>query len=141
MQTRSLAATTLALGGVPIDGFADGDVIKITPDADTFVSVIGADGTKQRAHTGCESFKVEVTLLAGSRGNSVLTGFRIADEESAKAGKGGVLLPFVWKAAGLDLFVADEAWIVAPAEVTESNGVPTRTWKLETGKGKLFLGT
>lgn len=141
MRTEGLAGTVIALGGVDITGFGQDEAITITPDGPVFTSVVGVDGTKERAYTGSKSFKIKLTLLPGSAANAMLTAIKAVDIGLCEAGAGGLPVPFIWKGQGVDFFVSDECWVTADPETTVSNEVNDRVWELETGPGKLFLGS
>lgn len=123
IKTYALADVRVIYGGVPIQGFADGDVITIErPEA--FTTQVGAGGAVTRSRTNNPTSRVTIRLQQTSRSNAVIEGFSSLDRATGLAA-----LPLIIKdLLGNDLFMAAEAWVASPANITFGAESGVREW-------------
>jgi hypothetical protein len=122
------------VGGVPIEGFADGDSVSIEPNTDSFTLQIGIDGEGARSRQNDKSATITLTLMAGAAANLVLQGLQTLDDVS-----GVGTFPFaVTDLRGSYLCATIAAWIKKPPSRSFGRDNGTVEWVLETNE--LLLG-
>jgi hypothetical protein len=117
-------------GGVPIGGYADGTFVNITPGADNFSPVVGADGEVARAMSNNNTHTVEITLLQSSLSNEYLSLCKNADKLTGL----GMLPLQILDANGGTLFFWPQAWISKDPNYEFGNDITDRNWTFETGQ-------
>ena len=125
------ASVIVAFGPNELSGFAEGTMVRVERDEDTFTKKVGVDGecTRTRNMNRCGS--VSVMLMATSSSNLVLSALHNADE---LASNGVSVLPLIIKDnAGYSLHVAKEAWIRKPPASEHAKEAPEREWVFDTG--------
>ena len=131
MPVRHYSAkqVTVSLAGITINGFGEDDFVSIEKEADDFEDVAGADGEVARWDTNDPRTTINVTLLATSPTNQLLSALRRADKTTA--GGAGVGVAVVRnRLSGGEVFRFDEAWIAKVPDVTYARGVGVRVWKI-----------
>lgn len=124
---------------LPIKGWAEDTFINVSRITEAFTSVAGADGEVVRTKSNDNRLRIEVTLMATSDSNDVLSALHNVDlEEPNGAGVGPLSLMDL---SGRQLLAEPEAWIANAPDIEYSRSVGSRTWVFETsGEGKRFDG-
>lgn len=135
-KTYSPADVQVSIAGNPLQMFADGTFINITPDEDLFTKVTGADGITSRSKSSNRSFRVEVTLQQTSPSNDILSNYAALDEIS----NGGVFPIQIKDNLGRTLFSAPEAWVARFPDQEFSKEISNRGWMIDTGRADVFIG-
>lgn len=119
----------LIVGTDRIEGFADGDAIKIEPLGPTQTLEIGVDGAALRARSfKGDYYKVTVTLQFGSPAISFLDALLILDKLS---GQGVVPMALVGVNGGT-VFGAASAWVEQEPSVTLGEKPSASEWVFGT---------
>lgn len=75
---------TVAINGVPIEGFADGTFVNVSYNSDAATMVEGADGSPAIAFKrGMRGGTITLTLLQTSMGNTILSAYLQAQKFAA----------------------------------------------------------
>ena len=128
----------VAFAGVPVQGYADGDFLTITPETDAFTSVAGTDGDVSRSKTNDRRHTVEIILMSTSPTNDLFSAIYLADLNTA--GGAGVGAFLVTDLNGTSLFTGGNAWIMKLPDVTYGREANERTWTLQVDKLVAFIG-
>lgn len=115
--------------GVPLTGYADGEFCIVTPNAEGWTKVSGADGEKVRSRSNDFSHNVELNFLQSSVSNTYLSGVAEADRLTG-LGKGPLLITDL---SGQTLHFWAEAWIIQNADSSFGKEAGERSWSLDTG--------
>ena len=124
------------MGGVPINGFADGTFISIERDEDTFTKTVGADGCVTRSKTNNKAATVTITLLQTSPSNDYLSGLHKLDEEANL----GVVDILVKDLNGTTFFYSAVSWVQKPASIENAKEIGEREWTIATGDSEYYVG-
>ena len=136
VRTYNSARVLVLVGGVPLQGFAEGTFVNIAPQADRVTSKSGADGEVSRSISSDKRHTITVTLQQTSPSNDVLSGMALADELSG----GGFPVPFlVQDLSGRTLFATDVAWVSRAPNITFGVESGDREWAFETGRPSVFI--
>lgn len=101
--------TTVVLGVVPINGFADGEAIAVEKEGDDETISVGVDGDVARVKSPARVRRVTLRLFKGSPANQAL---RRLKSLATTAIPGGDQFPFVMKDFGEGmLHTSAQAWI------------------------------
>jgi len=120
----------VALGGVPIGGYADGSFVKVTANSERWVRKIGADGEVNRAFSNDNTSTVDLTLLQTSLSNIYLSSVESAD---ALTGLGMLPLLITDLNSGKSRFWA-QAWIVKTPDDEKAKETTDVQWTIHTGQ-------
>lgn len=135
-QTYVPKKVSLSFNGIPLTGFAKGTFITVSRNSDSFEVDTGSDGEVARVAKADRSGTVKIVLKQTSAGNDVLAVILDIDERTQSGT--GVLMGK--DASGRTVFLAAEAWVKKPADVTLSDGMEGREWTIETGILEVFVG-
>jgi len=84
--TYDFKKVIVTFGGVPIDGYAEGSVVKIeASDPEGFKKKTGADGEVSWSKSNNNTHKVTLVLKQSSTGNAYLSSVRNTDKITGKA--------------------------------------------------------
>jgi hypothetical protein len=121
----------ITFGGVPLDGFTDGDFISVAPnDADGFKKVVGADGEVARAQSNDNTHNVTLTIMQSSLVNAQLSNIRNTDKLTGKA-----IQPLsITDLNGGSLHFWPQAWIKGDPEWGYGKELKERQWVFDTGQ-------
>lgn len=129
-----------SLGSLLLDeaAFAPGTFIKCSwDDPKRWKVKKGAGGGTGRARNRNRSMLVEFTLLATAAANDDLQAVADSDENTPN---GGGILPFqVVDLGGTTKVQAPDAWIEELPEITFSDEVEVRVWKIRLGQVSKFV--
>lgn len=134
--TYDSSKLSIVINGIPIDGFADGTVVTVERDEDSFTKMVGTDGEVTRSKTNNKSGSVTLTLTQSSKSNRDLTGIFVLDE---KTGNG--VGPFLMKYKnGLSLYSAENCWIRKPPSAEWGREATNREWIIDVDALNIFEG-
>jgi hypothetical protein len=121
------ASVTVALGGVPVVGFADDSFLSIEQSEATYEVVAGVDGYFIRIKKpGSKIWTCTLTLMQSSPHNVVLSALHVLDQN---APNGAGIVPFTMAdVSGTTLFSTAEAWISTPPPQTFGSGHNAKAW-------------
>ena len=125
----------IAVAGIPISngagasGYADGQFLKVSQNADGFLTVVGTDGTVVRSKSNNRLVDIELSLLQSSVSNTALSALYFLDSNQANgAGIGSFVCEDL---SGTTLILCTRCWIQKPADVTLNRSAEPRVWHLQ----------
>lgn len=118
----------VSLGGVIIDGFADGTFIKASRNQDTWTYQPSNSGGGARSRNPDKSGTIEFTLHAASPSNSYLSTLCRTDE---LAGTGVTDCQVNDRTTAQASVAAAQAWIKKPADFERQKELGEITWVVE----------
>ena len=135
----------IALAGVPISkgagesGYADGEFLRITQNAESFTAVEGTDGTVTRSKT---NRRLTTLLLRTMQSNSAVNGYLstlLALDENTPNGAG--IGTFLAKdLGGTTVFTAQYCWLQKPADQSFDREAKEREWTLIAVRDEIIVG-
>jgi hypothetical protein len=125
------------IGGVlPVEGLAEGTFVEITKDIMPYTSTRATDGTVGRLRKTNSTYTVNISIMASSPTNDLLTKIWLLDEQLG-IGK----FPFMVKdSLGTGYFFSATTWIEAIPTLSYGTDMPTRTWGLRSNQGVINIG-
>ena len=136
LKTYDPKLVIVVVGGVLMSGFAEGSLVKVERNTDTYKLVIGTDGEGTRSRTNDRSGKITISLMQTSFSNAVLSGFAQLDETA----NAGVVPVTITDLNGASLYHADNAWVLKPPAGEHGKEAKAREWVLETDRLDWFEG-
>lgn len=136
IKTYDPALVVLSVIGNTITGFAEGTMIEIDRNADSFTLNVGSGGSAARVASADKSGTIKFTLQQTAAANDILSA-ALAKDELTKLGTGPTL---VKDASGRTTAGGKDSFILRPAPVTLSNGIEGRQWTIVVPKLELFVG-
>ncbi len=128
----------ISMGGVRIQGFADGEFMNIKPSRPKFERVVGVDGEVARGRNSDRTVEIKITLLQTSASNLFLSALLQTDMD---APNGAGVVPFLGQdISGNSIVTADQAWVVDFAELSYDRGPKTTEWTIHTGMAIYVAG-
>lgn len=125
-------------GSSLLQGFADGTFIKVTPLSPGFTSKAGADGLVSHSRSNDPRVKIEVTFMAGSNSNDILSA---AHEADLAAPNGAGVGPFTLSDLnGTSVLECTYARVMAAPDTEYSKEDGDKTWVIEGVKSKRIDG-
>jgi Protein of unknown function (DUF3277) len=125
-------------GGVPVSGFSEDAIIKLTEANDRFSLTAGVLGDLTRSKDPAVHGVLTVSLMLSSRSNDVLSAMHQAD--ILAPGGAGVVPCAVNDRNGTGLFVAPESWIIRFPDWELAKKVGKVDWSIQVVNYKLFIG-
>jgi len=138
MRNYDPKEVSVIAGGHSVAGFAEGEFVRVEPNADEFSDVAGSQGDVSRARTADRRATVTIILQQTSPSNDVLSGFVELDRLSPNGG--GVFSILIRDRQGTTVFQAEEAWIQRRPDLTFSNEVQNREWVIRVAESFYFAG-
>jgi len=139
MAIRSYSPTDVSVllaGFLQVDGFVDGTFITISKDVQPYKTRRVADGSVARTYINDATYTIELVLASTSPTNDVLTKLYQLDAIT-QYGK----FPFFLKdELGTSLFIAPTCWIKEIPDLSFSNGVEQRVWRIQASQGGFNIG-
>jgi len=131
VKTYDPKKVVVTFGGVPITGWADGDMIEVSPnDADGFKKQVGADGEVGRSMSSDNTHSVDFNLMQTSQVNDYFSGIRNMDKLTGMA-----ILPLsITDLNGVSLHFWPEAWIKGDPTWGYAKELKERKWTIDTGQ-------
>ena len=118
------------VGGVPMEGFADGTRVTVEFDEEQFTKVTGSDGLTTRSKSNNYAGNVTLTLQQSSRSNDFLSGLWNAD----RVNNAGVVPILIKDNSGRTLWAAEHAWVQQMPSQEFGKASSDREWVLDTDK-------
>lgn len=141
MAVKEYDPTKIAVvfAGIPIKGFADGEMLTVEYDTDTFSDVAGTDGEVARARSSDYRGTITFKLLMTSATNARLSALRNLDITTpGGAGVGSLTITNLLNRA--TEHHADDAWIASPPPASYDRTVGSREWKIRCARIDGFEG-
>ncbi len=132
MKVYDPTEVTVSFAGIVIQGYADGEFIRIEQEGDDFTDVVGTDGEVSRSKTSDRRATVTFILMQTSASNALLSAISNADRNAP--GGAGVGALFIRDRQGTSLYRAAEAWISKPPNVSMDRAPTSREWTLRAAK-------
>jgi hypothetical protein len=127
VKTYDPKTVTVIVGVLPIVGFAEGTVIKVSRSSDTFEKVLGIGGVVSRSRTLDKSGQITLTLAQTSLSNDYLSAVMFLDEYKSS----GLVPIFIFDSGSKTTIAAAFAWIRKPPEVGYGKELSNREWAFE----------
>lgn len=118
---------SVIFAGISLQGFADGEFVKIEQETDSFADVVGTDGEVSRSKTSDKRATVTISLMQTSTSNDLLSA--IATLDQIAPGGAGVGVLYIRDRLGRALFTSAEAWIAKVPDVSLDREPTKRDWK------------
>jgi|SRR5215204_826611 len=125
-------------GGVPLSGFAEDAMIKLSEANDRFTITAGVAGELTRSKDPATVGILTVSLMYSSNSNDVLSAAHIADIEAE--GGAGVVPCAVNDRNGSGLFASPEAYIIRFPDLEMAKKIGKVEWQIQVTNYKLFIG-
>ncbi|MBE0470598.1 MAG: DUF3277 family protein [Methyloprofundus sp.] len=128
--TYDVNQIAVIVGGVPLEGFADGTRVTVEFDEEQFTKVTGSDGLTTRSKSNNYAGSVSITLQQSSRSNDYLAGLWNAD----RFNNSGVVPILIKDNSGRTLWAAEHAWVQQMPSQEFGKALSDREWVLDTDK-------
>jgi len=127
----------LILGGVTINGWADGEFLTLSRYTDSYNIVSGADGIVSRAKTNDRTGSISAKLAQTSPSNSYMSVLANIDERT-----GAGVFPVICKdLKGASHYFSGTGWVKKPADVSYSKGeITDREWIIDLAVLEYYTG-
>lgn len=132
MKDYDPTEVTVSFAGITIQGFADGEFVRVEQDTDDFTDVVGTDGEVSRSKTSDRRATVTFLLMQTSATNILLSALSNADRDAP--GGAGVGALYIRDRQGTSLHRAAEAWIQKPPNVSYDRTPGPREWVIRCAK-------
>lgn len=126
----------LSFLGIGITGYAEGTVITIERNEDTWSLMVGASGEAVRVKNNNQSGKITFRLMATSQTNDLLSALMLDDELSGTA----IGPAFFKEGRGTATALAENAWLTRPANMERAKESSVCEWVLECENLEMFNG-
>ena len=125
----------IAVAGNPVSlgagqsGYADGEFLTVSQSADSFITVVGTDGSVVRSKTNNRLVDIKLILLQTNSYNAYLSGLLLADVNTPNgAGIGSFVVEDL---SGTTLVLCTRAWVEKPADISLDRGAKARSWSIK----------
>jgi len=135
LKTYDPKKITITFGPILVVGFMSGTFFNATT-GEAFELVVGADGTTNRVNKNVTSKEVTITIMQTSITNDLFTVQHLLDKET----NAGVLPLTVKDNNGTSLFFSPYAYIMGEPDITYSDGIEGREWKLTCSQTVTYIG-
>ena len=129
---------SIILGGIPMQGFADGDFLEITYVSDQFMEVAGTDGEVSRSKSNDNRATVTVRLMQTSKTNALLSA--LVNTDLNADGGAGVGAFLVADLSGNTLLQSENAWIKKIPDQSFGRESQERAWTIMCDELRSFVG-
>ena len=130
MHSYNPKKVIVTANGNTITGYADGTFLTITPRAERWTSISGADGEVSRAKSNDKRYEVTLTLAHTSPSNDILSNFFYLDESLDS----GVFSLTITDLNGTSILQTKNAWIRQLPDQEFSKENTERAWVIDTDK-------
>lgn len=127
---------TVVFGGIVLSGYADGELVKVERDEDTFSKSVGAHGDTTRVRNRNRNGMITVRLQAESDTNDKLSAIHAADELTGT----GTRPVQVKNLNGTTVHSAQTAWLRKPPESGFAKEASVREWVIDCYNLNMFVG-
>lgn len=128
----------IILGGIPMQGFADGTFLEIAYVSDQFGEVAGTDGEVSRSKTNDGRAEVTIRLMQTSRTNDALSA--LVNSDLAADGGAGIGAFLVTDLSGTTLLSSENAWIKKIPDQQFGREATERAWTIMCDNLVSFIG-
>lgn len=132
MKVYDPTEVTVSFAGINLQGFADGEFIRVEQEADDFTDVVGTDGEVSRSKTSDRRATITFILMQTSESNILLSALSNADRDNP--GGAGVGALYIRDRQGTTVFRAGEAWISRPPNASFDRQATSREWTLRCAR-------
>ena len=129
---------TVAIAGIPVSGYADGEFLSITQETDAFSDVVGTDGEVTRSKTKDTRATVSLKLMQTSDSNDLLSALYNTDMSAPNGAGVGAFL--VRDRSGRSLYTGDACWIQKAPDVSFDREATSREWTIRVANLLRFDG-
>ena len=129
---------SVLVGPIIVDGFAEGEALRIEFNDDQFVKYVGAGGQVSRAKTNDLSARITIRLMQGSATNDDFSKLFLSDL-SLPNGAGQVPF-FVRDRGGRSLYTASHIWCVKWPDVAHARDPGEREWMFDAARLIMLVG-
>jgi len=135
--TYSADKVIIAIGGVNVSGFADGDFVSAKFDEDRYMKKSGADGEVGRSRNPSKAGTIDITLSQTSQANDGLSALFSLD---AIGTYDAPISISVADLSGRSLATASKAWIKTSPDLTFGKEIGDRVWVIDCADLSIFVG-
>lgn len=123
---------TVSFAGILVQGYADGEFVRIEQESDDFSDVVGTDGEVSRSKTNDRRATVTFVLMQTSESNDLLSAVSNLDRSLPNGLGVGAL--YIRDRQGSALYRAASAWISKPPNVSFDRTATSREWTIRCEK-------
>lgn len=136
VKTYNPKLVALVLFGQPITGFADGTMIEVERNSDSFTLQTGADGESARTANADKTGTIKITLMQTSKSNDILSA-QLALDEATNLGTGTAMCRDL---GGTTQVSSPECWVRKPANPGFAKENGNREWTIDCVDLFMFVG-
>lgn len=136
LKTYDPAKLSIVFAGIPIQGFAEDTLVKVTRAEKSFNLKVGTTGEAARARNRNRSGTVTFTLLQTSASNDALSS-KLQEDELTGTGTGPLL---VADNLGTTVINGDQCFLEKPADVEFGKEIQAREWTVVVPDLDMFVG-
>lgn len=136
VSTFDPKSVIIAVGGVPLSGYADGTFLEVAADNQQFSKTTGADGFTTRVKSNNNGATATVTLAQSSPSNDYLSGLAAADRLTST----GIVPILIKDLSGSTIIFAGTCWIQQIPDASFGNEINNRSWVFDMAEADVFLG-
>lgn len=136
LGTYDPASVVVNVGGISLEGFANGTFVTASRSGDSYIDDTGADNRTTRIKQNDKSGSIVVTLSQSSPSNDYLSGLALLDETTGD----GVVPVTVKDLSGTTLWFTPTAWIKAPSPGAFGKAITNREWTFRCADLMPFTG-
>jgi hypothetical protein len=129
---------TIAIAGIPVTGYADGEFFTLEMETDSFTDTVGTDGEVTRSKTNDRRATAHLKLMQSSDSNDLLSALYNTDLNAPNGAGVGAFL--VRDRQGRALYTAAACWIQKPPPVAFDRTAKERDWTIRIGSLARFDG-
>lgn len=129
---------TIAIAGIPMRGYADGEFLTIEMETDAFADVCGSSGEVVRTRSNDRRATAVIKLLAASGSNDLLSAIYNTDQNAQNGAGVGAFM--VRDRTGRSLFSATNCWISKAPNVSFDKTPGSREWTIRIARLERFDG-
>lgn len=129
MKSFDLTRVLIAVDGVSITGFQDGDAVTIVFDNDFWNKVVGADGEVARSARNDRTGKITFNVLYSSKANETFNA--ILARQATLEDVVGITIVDLQGGAEVE---APQCWIMKAPDITYSSDMGVQEWIFDTGQ-------
>lgn len=120
---------TVSFAGIVLQGYGEGEFVRIEDASDGFSTVVGTDGEVSRSKSMDRRATVTFVLMQTSESNDLLSALHNLDRSAP--GGAGVGALYIRDRQGTALYRAGKAWIKRTPNVTFDRAATSREWTIE----------
>lgn len=136
MKTYKPEEISLIIDGHIVSGFAEGSIITVERDEDSFTFVPSTTGGGSRSKNANKAGKITFRLQQTSESNQVMSTLVKNDEDTGE----GVVSALVRDNSGNDKHGADEGYITRPAKAEYAKEISNPEWIYQAEELEMNLG-